>query len=761
MDIIKIIMRPCSPWLTSHPNRASKRVGDNPMKDQSKSKQTLIQKRTSTDDALEYAENIIDTVREPLIALDQDLRVVKVSRSFYEFFKVKPEETVGQYIYDLGNQQWNIPKLRELLETILPQKTTFDNYEVEHEFTTIGKRTMLLNARQIQRVLGKERIILLAIEDITERKQLENLLKDSEELYKGVFNNAADGIVLLEKAEGKIIHINPSAEKLLGYSAKESIGNKLQDIGFIFGIDDFQTIMQNLNKNGIINYIDVPLTTKSGQHMNSDVYIVDKTKVIQCNIRDVNERELAKDALRNSERRLREVLENSLEVSYKLNLQTNHYDYLSPVFTKLSGYDSEEIKSMSFEKIMDFIHPDDHAEMGRVIAESMSGAVDTGYQMNYRFKHKDGQDRWCQDRFTVMRDADGQQLAIIGSVSDITERKQAEDALRESEKKYRIIAENTADQISILDMNMHFTYVSPTIMRLRGLTVDEAMGQTLEQVLTPESMRIGLSVFEEEMQLEASGEADPDRSRILEVEEYKKDGATIWVEVNFSFVRDNDGKPVEIIMVSRNITERKEAEEQLKETLESLRKALGATIHVMVTAVEMRDPYTAGHQLRVSNLARDIATEMGLSQNIIEGIRMAGSIHDIGRLSIPAEILTKPTKLTNTEFALIKDHSLNGYEMLKNVESPWPLAQIVYQHHERMNGSGYPRNLKGDEILMEARIMAVADVVEAMASHRPYRPSLGIDAALAEIEKNKGTFFDNAVADACLKLFREKGYQLT
>jgi len=176
--------------------------------------------------------------------------------------------------------------------------------------------------------------------------------------------------------------------------------------------------------------------------------------------------------------------------------------------------------------------------------------------------------------------------------------------------------------------------------------------------------------------------------------------------------------------------------------------------------VEARDPYMAGHQLRVADLARAIATEMGLPQDTIDGIRMAGSIHDIGKLSIPAEILSKPGKLSDVEFSLIKEHSRKGYEMLKDVESPWPLAEIVYQHHERMDGSGYPRNLKGDEILMEARIMAVADVVEAMASHRPYRPGLGIGAALEEIEKNRGTFYDEAVANACLRLFREKDFQL-
>jgi putative nucleotidyltransferase with HDIG domain len=180
----------------------------------------------------------------------------------------------------------------------------------------------------------------------------------------------------------------------------------------------------------------------------------------------------------------------------------------------------------------------------------------------------------------------------------------------------------------------------------------------------------------------------------------------------------------------------------------------------MVSAVEARDPYTAGHQIRSADLARTIATEMRLPQGKIDAIRIAGSIHDIGKLSIPAEILSKPTKLSELEFSLIKEHAQKGYEMLKDVESPWPLAEIIYQHHERMNGSGYPRNLKGDDILMEARILAVADVVESMASHRPYRPTLGIEAALEEIEKNKGTHYDSMVVDTCLRLFRDKSYQL-
>jgi len=212
--------------------------------------------------------------------------------------------------------------------------------------------------------------------------------------------------------------------------------------------------------------------------------------------------------------------------------------------------------------------------------------------------------------------------------------------------------------------------------------------------------------------------------------------------------------------LEQKVSEQRRTEEELQRTLEILKKSVGTTIQVMVAAVEARDPYTAGHQLRSASLASAIAEEMGLPQEKIDGIRMACSIHDIGKLSVPSEILTKPNKLTDIEFSLIKEHSLSGYEMLKDVESPWPLAQVICQHHERIDCSGYPRKLKGDEILMEARILAVSDVVESIASHRPYRPSLGIEAALEEIEKNKGILYDAVVANACLRLFRDKNYQL-
>ncbi|TES89290.1 MAG: HD domain-containing protein [Anaerolineales bacterium] len=204
---------------------------------------------------------------------------------------------------------------------------------------------------------------------------------------------------------------------------------------------------------------------------------------------------------------------------------------------------------------------------------------------------------------------------------------------------------------------------------------------------------------------------------------------------------------------------RHDLEKIVEERTASLQEALEGIIQAMARTVEARDPYTAGHQHRVALLSVAIAEKMGIPKDQIEGVRMAGRIHDLGKISAPAEILSKPTRLTDIEFGLIKTHPRVGYDILKEIEFPWPIAQMVLQHHEKMNGSGYPQGLSGEDILLEARILCVADVVEAMASHRPYRAALGIDVAFDEISKNRGVIYDPHVADACLKIFKEKGFK--
>jgi len=246
---------------------------------------------------------------------------------------------------------------------------------------------------------------------------------------------------------------------------------------------------------------------------------------------------------------------------------------------------------------------------------------------------------------------------------------------------------------------------------------------------------------------------------VRELELRWPDGKPLWCEISIVRIVPHETGPGFVATFS-NITERKQAEEERKQSLEKIRTTLEETVNALASAVEMRDPYTAGHQRRVAQLACAVAKEMDMSDEQIEAIHMAGLIHDIGKISVPAEILSKPSRLSEMEMDLIKSHPQVSFDILKDIEFPWPVAHIVLQHHERMNGTGYPHGLSGEDILLEARILAVADVVEAMASHRPYRPALGTDKALEEILRNKGILYDAAVVNACAKLLTEEGFDL-
>ena len=323
-------------------------------------------------------------------------------------------------------------------------------------------------------------------------------------------------------------------------------------------------------------------------------------------------------------------------------------------------------------------------------------------------------------------------------------------------EEYRLAFEHVTDIVFSTDINLNVVKVSPSVERMLGYKPDDFMGRSIYNmpnilVLSSDSVERALA----ETSLVMKGETIQNSVYSLSA----KDGSVKYIEVSGSPIMQ-DGKIIGIAAVAREITKRRQAEEDLLSAAKRLRRLLEGVVLAIAKTVEVKDPYTAGHQRRVADLSEAIAVEMGFSADRTEFVSMAANIHDIGKIAVPTEILSMPRRLTATEFEMVKLHPQCGYDILKDIEFPWPVADVILQHHERMDGSGYPQGLKGDSILLEARIIAVADVVESMASYRPYRPALGIEVAIEEIEEKKGKLYDPDVVNACLRLFNEKGFRL-
>ena len=349
-------------------------------------------------------------------------------------------------------------------------------------------------------------------------------------------------------------------------------------------------------------------------------------------------------------------------------------------------------------------------------------------------------------------------LAIVGqdaivAWTDLTTIRQTEQALIDSEQRFRGMVEKTVVGMYVQRDN-YYLYVNPSYSEMLGWSVDELIGQYVFDFIdqTPENLEV---IRHAEEQVQAGG-----RSNVsCTVAMCHKNGQIRAFALHARMIIWDDGLPATIVM-AQDITEQKEAEEQIAKYVKQLEDTMYGTLQAVSTMVEMRDPYTAGHERRVGLIASAIAKEMGWDDKRCLQMEEIGLVHDIGKISIPSEILTKPSRLTPIEMEMMKGHAQAGYDILKDVPFIIPIADIIGQHHERMDGTGYPNGLKGDEILPEARVLTVADVIESMASHRPYRPALGVDVALAEIMRGRGTIYDTEVCDAALRLFNEKGYTL-
>lgn len=346
-------------------------------------------------------------------------------------------------------------------------------------------------------------------------------------------------------------------------------------------------------------------------------------------------------------------------------------------------------------------------------------------------------------------DTQGRLIGEMTVARDVSQLLTAEEAMRQSEARFHSVLEQPLAGVYVIQAGK-IVYANPRMRAIFGYGPDEPVDpDPLTHVKGSERAKVV-----EQMRRRLDGE----HQAAYSVSALRKDGTEFTLGLHATLAT-YQGRPA-IIAMAQDITEKARAEDEIKRHIAQIEKAMHSTIDVIMTMGELRDPYTQGHEHRVGKIAATVAAAMGMDVNRIEGIRIAGYLHDVGKVIIPAEILAKPTRLSSTEFELVKEHAQKSYEILKGLNFPWPVAEIAWQHHERLDGSGYPRGLQGDQIILEARVLAVADTVEAMASHRPYRPALGIDKALAEIENSRGKLFDPEAVDACLRLFREMGYQL-
>jgi len=595
---------------------------------------------------------------------------------------------------------------------------------------------------------------LVSFRDITTHKLMKEQLRTSAEQNRLLIENASEGIGVIQ--DGMVKFINHSLLELTKYSEQELRSRPF--IEFVHPDDQQMAAEHHLKRLGgrnVPHVCSLRIIDKKGHtkwlEVNAVPFAWEGRPAILAFVNDITERKTAEDALRESEKRYRLLAENVSDVIWVTDMNLR-ITYISPSVMHLLGYNVKEAMALKFEEVL----TPASAEVGRdalaVALATRKEDLPAPQTLEVEMKRKDGSTVWAESTHRFVWDQDGQPFEVLGVLRGISERKKAEKALRESEVRFRNLVEATSDWVWEVDRNGVYSYVSPKVSDILGYEDKEVLGKTPFDFMPPEEARRVAKLF-------GSIVAKERPFAFLENTVLHKDGHAVILETNGVPFFDHNGALLGYRGIDRDITERKQVAGQLEESIRKIERTVEASIQSISYTMETRDPYTAGHQRRVTQLACAIGREMGLSDTQIAGIRVAGLVHDIGKISVPTEILSKPGPLTGVEMAMIKAHSKVGYDILKNIEFQWPIAWTTLQHHERMDGSGYPSGISGNEILLEARILAVSDVVEAMSSHRPYRPALGIDKALDEVSRGGGTLYDPDVVHACLMAFAKSGFR--
>lgn len=569
-----------------------------------------------------------------------------------------------------------------------------------------------------------------------EERFKENQKDISQNDYSSIFEFCSDAI-LFTVPDGRILAANPSACAMFQMSEQEIcekgrsglVDKKEQNLE-----SAVQSRSVKRSYTGVLTFVKADGTRFPGE-LTSRIFKSDsgdeRTVMV---IRDVSERLSYEKEISDSEKRYRHTLDNMME-----GCQIIDFDFRYLYLNTVAVLHSRKSKEALIGKNMMEIYPGfEQSDLYKVLKKCMTDREAGRYENTFIFPDQ------SKGEFELFIEPVAEGLFILSL--DITERKKTEKHLEQNQELLRLFAEYAPAAIAMFDNDMRYIAASKRYLSDYGLPSEPITGKS-HYDLFPDLPIHWKTIHQRCLKGEImTAEAEPF---------VRQNGHTDWVSWEIHPWYKQGGKIGGILLFSEVITLRKLAEEKSKSDELKLLSAMIETVKMVSKTVEMRDPYTSGHQGRVTQLAVQIANQMNLSPTDIEGIRMASIVHDLGKISIPAEILSKPGKLTPLEYSFIQTHVQSGYDILKGVDFPWPIAEIVYQHHERMDGSGYPRGLKGDSMLIQAKIMCVADVIEAMASHRPYRPSLGIAAALKEISDKRGSHFDENVVDACVEVFRQ------
>jgi PAS domain S-box-containing protein/putative nucleotidyltransferase with HDIG domain len=521
----------------------------------------------------------------------------------------------------------------------------------------------------------------------------------------------------------------------------------------------------------------------------------------------VRARKMAEKALRESEARYRRITEGLTDYQYTVHIEDGHAvkTTQSPACVAVTGYKAEEFAANPFLWIQ-MVAPGDRELVTEHVKNILAG--NDVPPIEHRITRKDGETRWVSDTTILFKDASGKLLSYDGVIKDITGRKQAQARIQKLTQIYATLSHTNTTIVRARNRDELFRDICEGAVKYGKFAmvwvglVDEAThkvvpvchsgaegGYLTDIVISTDDVPQGrgpTGTAARENRVICMDDFATDERMLPWREAALKRGfhgsaglplrfkgkaigtLTLYSDEPNYFDSDQlallEEMSLDISFALDNFERealRQHAEEERAIALTKLKKSLDGSIQMAAAVTEMRDPYTAGHQQRVAMLATAIASEMGLGSEQVDGVHFGSLIHDVGKIAIPAEILSKPGRLTEIEFMLIKTHPQAGYNILKSIDFPWPVAQMILHHHERLDGSGYPGGLKGNEIILEARILVVADVVEAMSSHRPYRPGLGIEAALEEIERGRGVYYDPQVVDVCVRLFQDKKFNFS